>query len=57
MEHGVWSMGYEAKGIECGLRPVGDIGAYAPEGIRNGEGGNIGQRKLRAEFGILTSDI
>jgi hypothetical protein len=24
---------------ECGLRPVGAIGAYAPEGIRNVEGG------------------
>ena len=23
------------EGFECGLRPVGAIGAYAPEGTRN----------------------
>ena len=28
-------MGHRAEGVECGLRPVGDIGAYAPEGSRN----------------------
>ena len=26
-----------AKGIECGFRPVGDIGACAPEGSGNAE--------------------
>jgi hypothetical protein len=32
------------KNAEVGLRPVGGIGAYAPEGMRNVEKGN-GNRK------------
>jgi len=31
--------GQGAEEFECGLRPVGDIGAYAPEGSGNGECG------------------
>jgi len=33
------------EGIECGLRPVGAIGAYAPEGSGN-----------RKEFGSWNSE-
>ena len=32
---------------EVGLRPVGAIGAYAPEGMRNWEIKDYGNRKLR----------
>jgi hypothetical protein len=36
---------------------VGAIGAYAPEGSGNGECGSIGQRELRAEFGLPWCDL
>ena len=35
-----WEVGmrkYKTEGIGCGLRPVGAIGAYAPEGSGNAE--------------------
>jgi len=32
MGHGAESMGQSELNAECGLRPVGAIGAYAPEG-------------------------
>ena len=38
--------------MECGLRPVGAIGAYAPEGSGNAECGNIRQGGLNAEVGM-----
>jgi hypothetical protein len=39
------------KSFEFGLRPVGAIGAYAPEGIRNAEcgSGNVEMRIQRAD--------
>ncbi len=37
---------------EGGLRPVGAIGAYAPEGMRKGEWGNIRFRISNFRFGI-----
>ena len=46
MAHGAKGVGHGAEGIECGLRPGGDIGAYAPEGSGNRE--ECGLRPLRA---------
>ena len=50
-----WEVGmrkYKTEGIGCGLRPVGAIGAYAPEGSGNAECGNIGQRELNSQWGM-----
>ena len=42
MAYGAEERGQKTEGIEVGLRPVGAIGACAPEGIRNAE---CGKRK------------
>jgi hypothetical protein len=39
--------------LECGLRPIGAIGAYAPEGMGNFRG----QRHLKAEGGMRNAEF
>jgi hypothetical protein len=45
--------------VECGLRPVGAIGAYAPQGRRNGEcGGRNGEVGMgKSEFGMGKAEL